>query len=256
MARRPSAPERVEFAHSHRFDAPPDAIWEALRSPAMLRACIDGCDAASRHGAEFALTVRMPLGALRATARIRARVQLAEQPTRATLVFHADDARAGAARGRIDVVLEAHGAATHVDMRLGASLSGPVAQLTARALNIGLQQIAADFCNELEALLRAQSGRGANRARPAGSGVRAVPRARAYDPVRPGTARAPAPGVLPARRRDVGQAADAAGYRDREDVRGRRQRATLSGMRTATWGLVAVLAAVCYWALRLRYWRP
>jgi carbon monoxide dehydrogenase subunit G len=221
-------------------------VWDALRSPAALRACIDGCDALARQGAEFSLTLRMSLGVLRATPQIRAFLQRAERPSHATLAFRADDARAGGARGRIDIALSTEGIATRVHVQIGASLSGPVAQLPARALHIGVRRIAADFCDELDALLLAQSGRGPNRARRPGSGVRVTPRARVAGPAALGIA-----GTRAVRR--TRDAANAAGGERNDGARGSREHERLPGIRAVTWGLVAVLAAVCYWALRVHH---
>lgn len=159
-------------------------VWDALQDLALLRASLDNCESFIRfpHG-EYALTLTVPLGPLRA--RYEARAHVAGQDSgpaeaeRRTINFKARAEGIGALRGQIEVRLRAdegaHGSpkkerGTRIDYTIWATSSGPLAELPTRQLENALHQLADDFFAEFNAVVRAKHGQGPNRAR--GSTVR------------------------------------------------------------------------------------
>jgi carbon monoxide dehydrogenase subunit G len=173
----------MELNDALRIPLAPSEVWDALQDLALLRASLDNCELFARlaHG-EYALTMTVPLGPLRA--RYEARAHVAGQDSgpaeaqRRTINFKARAEGIGALRGQIEVRLRAEDSAygatrepgTRIDYTIWATSSGPLAELPTRQLENALHQLADDFFAEFNAVVRAKHGQGPNRAR--GSGLR------------------------------------------------------------------------------------
>ncbi|MFM0045915.1 MULTISPECIES: CoxG family protein [Paraburkholderia] len=173
----------MEVNDALRIPLTPSDVWDALQDLALLRASLDNCESFTRLGhGEYALTMTVPLGPLRA--RYEARAHVAGQDSgpadaqRRTINFKARAEGIGALRGQIEVRLRAddgaHGIGrergTRIDYTIWATSSGPLAELPTRQLENALHQLADDFFDEFGAVVRAKHGQGPNRAR--GSGAR------------------------------------------------------------------------------------
>jgi carbon monoxide dehydrogenase subunit G len=168
----------MELNDALRIPLAPSDVWEALQDLALLRASLDNCESFTRfsHG-EYALTLTVPLGPLRA--RYDARAHVAGQDSgpadaqRRTINFKARAEGVGALRGQIEVRLRADEGArgvgkersTRIDYTIWTTASGPLAELPARQLENALHQLADDFFTEFNAVVRAKHGQGPNRAR-------------------------------------------------------------------------------------------
>ncbi|MCC8394095.1 carbon monoxide dehydrogenase [Paraburkholderia sp. MMS20-SJTR3] len=168
----------MELNQAVRIPLAPAEVWDALQDLALLRASLDNCESLTRlaHG-EYALTMTVPLGPLRA--RYEARAHVAGQDSgpadaqRRTINFKARAEGVGALRGQIEVRLRAddsaHGGArergTRIDYTIWATSSGPLAELPVRQLENALHQLADDFFTEFDGVVRAKHGTGPNRAR-------------------------------------------------------------------------------------------
>ena len=168
----------MELNDALRIPLAPSDVWDALQDLALLRASLDNCESFTRLGdGEYALTMTVPLGPLRA--RYEARAHIAGQDSgpadaqRRTINFKARAEGIGALRGQIEVRLRAddgsHGIGrergTRIDYTIWATSSGPLAELPTRQLENALHQLADDFFDEFGAVVRAKHGQGPNRAR-------------------------------------------------------------------------------------------
>ncbi|MGF6773125.1 carbon monoxide dehydrogenase subunit G [Paraburkholderia sp. GAS199] len=174
----------MELNDALRIPLAPSDVWDALQDLALLRASLDNCESFTRlaHG-EYALTMTVPLGPLRA--RYEARAHVAGQDSgpadaeRRTINFKARAEGIGALRGQIEIKLRAdhdthaHAAGkargTRIEYTIWATSSGPLAELPTRQLENALRQIADDFFNEFDAVVRAKHGQGPNRAHSGGA---------------------------------------------------------------------------------------
>jgi carbon monoxide dehydrogenase subunit G len=163
----------MELNDALRIPLPPSEVWDALQDLALLRASLDNCESFVRlaHG-EYALTMTVPLGPLRAHYQARAHVAGQDsgpaEAQRRTISFKARAEGIGALRGQIEVRLradEGRERGTRIDYTLWATSSGPLAELPTRQLENALRQIADDFFAEFDAVVRAKHGKGPNRAR-------------------------------------------------------------------------------------------
>lgn len=167
----------MELNDALRIPLAPSDVWDALQDLALLRASLDNCESFTRfaHG-EYALTMTVPLGPLRARYEVRAHIAGQDSgpadAERRTINFKARADGVGSLRGQIEVRLRAdEGAAggrergTRIDYTIWATSSGPLAQLPTRQLENALRQLADDFFAEFSAVVCAKHGQGPNRAR-------------------------------------------------------------------------------------------
>jgi carbon monoxide dehydrogenase subunit G len=159
-----------------RLALPPSVVWEALQDLALLRASLDHCESFNRLSqGEFALTLMVPLGPLRARYEVRAHAAR-ENPAHAgvhhrVLSFRARADGIGSLRGRIDVALSAdertdgRGEGTRIDYAVWATLAGPLAALPPRQIESALHELTDAFFNEFCAVVLVQHGLRPNRAR-------------------------------------------------------------------------------------------
>lgn len=175
----------MELTDALRIPLAPSAVRDALQDIALLRASLENCEAFSRTpNGEYALTLTVPLGPLRARYDLRAHVasldaRLATGNVRpgfdalhGTLNFKACASGVGSLRGQIDVRLAGDGpvdesgeaSATRIDYSVWATLTGPLAELPSRQIENALHDLADDFFAEFCAVVEAKHGKRANRA--------------------------------------------------------------------------------------------
>jgi len=171
----------MELNDALRIPLAPSAVWEALQDSALVRASMEHCESFRRLGpGEYALTLTVPLGPLRARYEVRAHIATDTSTTpalpRRVMSFRARAEGIGSVRGQIDVTLRADdhpagpaglrkGTTTRIDYSVWATLTGPLGELPARQLENALHEVADDFFTEFCAVVAAKHGKGPNRAR-------------------------------------------------------------------------------------------
>ncbi|MBY4697064.1 carbon monoxide dehydrogenase [Burkholderia latens] len=163
----------MELNDTLRVPLAPALVREALEDLALLRASFDHCESFEKlaHG-EFALTITVPLGPLRARYDVRAH-SAGEQGDaqglpRRLLNFKARADGLGALRGQVELVLlreQGDAEATRIDYVVWATASGPLAELPARQIENALREWTDDFFREFSAVVQAKHGLVPNRAR-------------------------------------------------------------------------------------------
>jgi carbon monoxide dehydrogenase subunit G len=166
----------MELTNALRIPLAQSEVWDAMQDLALLRASLDNCESFTRlAGGEYALTLTVPLGPLRAHYEVRAHVAsdngtAADEPHR-TLNFKARAGGVGSLRGQIDVALRSDGGAsdnepsTRIDYSVWATSTGPLAELPARQIENALHELADDFFTEFCAVVQAKHGQGPNQSR-------------------------------------------------------------------------------------------
>ncbi|MDQ7975775.1 SRPBCC domain-containing protein [Paraburkholderia sp. SARCC-3016] len=166
----------MELTNALRVPLAQSEVWDAMQDLALLRASLDNCESFTRlAGGEYALTLTVPLGPLRAHYEVRAHVAsdngtAPDRPHR-TLNFKARAGGVGSLRGQIDVALRADDEAsdkapsTRIDYSVWATSTGPLAELPARQIENALHELADDFFTEFCAVVQAKHGQGPNQSR-------------------------------------------------------------------------------------------
>ncbi|MGS0893662.1 CoxG family protein [Burkholderia stagnalis] len=150
----------------------PPVVREALGDLALLRASCDHCESFEKLApGEYALTITVPLGPLRARYDVRAHIASEQgdaegRPCR-VVSFKARADGLGALRGQVGLVLlpEADARDTRMEYTVWATATGPLAELPARQIENALREWADDFFREFCAVVQAKHGLAPNRAR-------------------------------------------------------------------------------------------
>ncbi|MBB3255313.1 carbon monoxide dehydrogenase subunit G [Paraburkholderia bannensis] len=179
----------MELNDALRIALEPSAVWQALQDAALVRASLEHCESFRRLGpGEYAITLTVPLGPLRARYEVRAHIanDVAEVPLkpRRVLSFRARADGIGSLRGQIDVALREEeralssvlpvapvsaererGLSTRIDYSVWATLTGPLGELPPRQIENALHELADEFFTEFCAVVAAKHGRAPNRVR-------------------------------------------------------------------------------------------
>ena len=126
--------------------APRQKVWEKLNDPAVLKACIPGCEELERSDDQgFRAVARMKVGPV--SARFRGKVTLSDldPPNGYKISGEGEGGVAGFAKGgaRVDLVEREGGTllSYHVDAQIG----GKLAQLGQRLINGTAKKMADEF---------------------------------------------------------------------------------------------------------------
>jgi carbon monoxide dehydrogenase subunit G len=129
--------------------------WAALNDPAVLKACIAGCESLERAGDDaFDASVAVRVGPV--SARFKGRLQLldVQPPERYTIQFEGQGGAAGFGKGSADVSLVDEGASTRLRYAARAQVGGRIAQVGSRLVDAAAAKIADDFFSAFETKLR------------------------------------------------------------------------------------------------------
>ena len=141
----------MELSGEQRIAARRQAVWQALNDPAVLRACIPGCEALERTGdGTFKATVLAKIGPVKE--RFSGRVELSNiRPLESyTISGEGKGGATGMAKGRADVVLVEDGATTILKYGGTADVGGRLAQIGSRLLQSTANKYAADFFSRFD----------------------------------------------------------------------------------------------------------
>jgi len=144
----------MDFSGEQVLAAPRQAVWEALNDPAVLAACLPGCQRFDPAGDDvFVATVGLRIGSLAAT--FSGTLTLAEvDPGRAiTLAGQGQGGIAGFARGTARVTLADHPGGTRLDWSVTAEIGGRLASLGGRLLHAFAASSADTFFTQLASRL-------------------------------------------------------------------------------------------------------
>jgi carbon monoxide dehydrogenase subunit G len=143
----------MELANTRSVPASPEAVFDALNDPAVLRECVPGCESLERIGADaFHAQVTARIGPV--AARFSGRMTLADvdPPRGYTLRFEGQGGAAGFARGEARVTLapdDAGHTAMHYEVK--AQVGGKLAQIGSRLVDGAAAKLADDFFARLAA---------------------------------------------------------------------------------------------------------
>ena len=140
----------VDMQGEERIGASIDKVWEALNDPAMLKACIPGCESLEKKSDKaLAATVALKIGPI--TARFNGEVELQnlKPPHSYTIAGEGKGGIAGFAKGGADVTLKEDGPdATILVYVAKAEVGGKIAQLGSRLIQSTSKKLAAQFFSE------------------------------------------------------------------------------------------------------------
>ena len=129
-------------------------VWIALNDPAVLTACIPGCEAVEQVG-PLEKTARMlvKVGPVRANFSGRILMSDVVEAERCAMTFEGSGGAAGMARGRSQVELSDEGESTRLHYTVQASVAGKLGLVGGRMIDGAAKQMADQFFNAFQSHL-------------------------------------------------------------------------------------------------------
>lgn len=129
--------------------------WDALNDPAVLKACIPGCDKVEATGEnQYAIGMALKIGPV--SAKFAGKIMLSEivPPTSYTLTFEGQGGAAGFGKGNSAVLLKPNDAGCELSYTVHASVGGKIAQLGQRLIDGVAKSMAEDFFKRFDDAMR------------------------------------------------------------------------------------------------------
>jgi len=126
--------------------------WEALNDPAILKACIPGCDKLESTGEnQFVVGMALKIGPV--SAKFSGKIQLADlnPPASYTLSFEGQGGVAGFGKGTASVTLVPIESGCELQYTVHAQVGGKIAQLGQRLIDGAANSLAEDFFKRFDA---------------------------------------------------------------------------------------------------------
>ena len=185
----------MEMSGEYRIPAPREKVWAALNDPAILKACIPGCESLDMASpTEMTAKVVAKIGPVKATFTGKVHLNDIVPPESYTISGEGQGGVAGFAKGGAEVKLTPDGAGTLLVYHAKAQIGGKLAQLGARLIDSTAKMMADQFFAKFAELAGGGAEDEADTA-PAAAAVSAAPASAGTAPA--GTA-APAPASAPA----------------------------------------------------------
>ena len=147
----------MELNGERTIPAPIEKTWAALNDPAVLKACIAGCESLDKTADDaYTAVVAMKVGPVSARFKGNLKMSNVTPPTGYTIAFDGQGGVAGFGKGSADVTLSPAGdAATHLAYSARATVGGKMAQIGSRLIDATAAKITEDFFRAFEAQLTA-----------------------------------------------------------------------------------------------------
>jgi hypothetical protein len=126
--------------------APRAVVWARLNDPAVLKACIPGCQSLERVGEnELEAVAKVKIGPVSATFKGKVTLSDIDPPNGYTISGEGQGGIAGFAKGGAKVRLADHGTGTRMTYDVDAQVGGKIAQLGARLIDGVSKRLADQF---------------------------------------------------------------------------------------------------------------
>ena len=132
-----------------------DKVWAALNDPAVLKACIPGCETLDVTGEnEFVAVATNKIGPVKARFKGKVRLTDLDPPNSYKISGEGDGGIAGFAKGGANVKLdEVDGGGTRLSYNVDAQIGGKIAQLGSRLIDSTAKKLAEQFFANFAAAL-------------------------------------------------------------------------------------------------------
>ena len=129
-----------------------DKVWAALNDPAVLKACIPGCETLDVTGEnEFSAVATNKIGPVKARFKGKVRLTDLDPPNSYKISGEGDGGIAGFAKGGATVSLSDKDGGTLLSYNVEAQIGGKLAQLGQRLINGAAKKMADEFFQKFAA---------------------------------------------------------------------------------------------------------
>ena len=135
----------MDLTGEHIFAAPRERVWQSLMDPAILQACLPGCERMDEIGPdEYETTMKIGIAAIRGTYQGRVKISDKEEPERYRMLVEGKGP-AGQVSGEGTLELVADGERTIVRYSGQANVRGTLARVGARVMQPAAKMIVGQF---------------------------------------------------------------------------------------------------------------
>lgn len=136
----------MDFTGRYVIPASPEAVWDAIQNPDVLKACIPGCESLDKTADNtFEAKATLKIGPVKATFKGKVTLDEMDPPHRCVLRGEGQGGVAGFAKGEAEVLLTPEDGQTALTYTAKASIGGKLAQIGQRLIDGAAKQIADDF---------------------------------------------------------------------------------------------------------------
>ena len=144
----------MEIKGEYKIAAPRDKVFAALNDPAVLQACIPGCESLEKTSdTEMKAKVRLRIGPVSATFTGKVTLSDIDPPNGYKISGEGQGGVAGFAKGGAVVTLRDDGGATVLDYNVDAQVGGKIAQVGARLIDGTARKLADEFFGKFAAMV-------------------------------------------------------------------------------------------------------
>jgi uncharacterized protein len=136
----------MEIKGEYKIAAPRDKVFAALNDPAVLQACIPGCESLEKTSdTEMKAKVRMRIGPVSASFSGKVTLSDIDPPNGYRISGEGQGGAAGFAKGGAEVKLRDEGGETVLTYDVDAQVGGKIAQVGARLIDGTARKLADEF---------------------------------------------------------------------------------------------------------------
>jgi carbon monoxide dehydrogenase subunit G len=136
----------MTMAGEYQLPASQQAVWEKLNDPAVLKACIPGCQELNKTGDNgFQAVATIKIGPVKATFKGAVTLSDIDPPNGYKISGQGEGGVAGFAKGGAVVKLAPKDGGTLLTYNVEAQIGGKLAQLGQRLVNGAAKKVADDF---------------------------------------------------------------------------------------------------------------
>jgi hypothetical protein len=144
----------MELVGEVAIPAPRERVWQALNDPAVLQACIPGCEELVDESPTVRKArVMVKVGPVRARFSGRMTLTEVDAPQRCVMGFEGSGGAAGMASGRSQVELHEQAEGTRLTYAVKAAIGGKLGQIGGRMIDASAKQLADQFFEALRSHL-------------------------------------------------------------------------------------------------------
>ena len=136
----------MEMTGEQLIPLPQQRVWEALNDPAILKACIPGCESIEKiSDTEYKVAMTAAIGPVKA--KFNGKLLLADlnPPHSYSIAFEGSGGAAGFGKGAAQVSLLPEGSGTRLTYKATASVGGKLAQIGSRLIDGVAKKMSDDF---------------------------------------------------------------------------------------------------------------
>jgi carbon monoxide dehydrogenase subunit G len=136
----------MEMTGEQLIPLPQQQVWEALNDPAIIKACIPGCESIEKvSDAEYKVVMTAAIGPVKAKFNGKLLLTDLKPPHSYSIAFEGSGGAAGFGKGAAQVSLRPEGSGTRLTYKATASVGGKLAQIGSRLIDGVAKKMSDDF---------------------------------------------------------------------------------------------------------------